>query len=260
MTFPKFLILPEWRSEERDYARYIVRAVRNWRNAVIPLIRDELNSYQDSALTNLYDRIDGLWEQYQQDLVNKQIGDIMRRVDRRQRDWWVQGVSKLTAVPVEGVDPIIREPWLADAIEERVAENVDLIKDIGIKARRSIQQIIQAEARSGLNTKAIAEQVSEVLDGAETRAKLIARDQVQKHNGALNQLRQQDAGIESYKWRTVGDKRVRPTHQDRDGKEFKWSEPPPDGHPGQPVLCRCTPSPIIPDSIYGLPVKEKYAA
>ncbi len=42
-----------------------------------------------------------------------------------------------------------------------------------------------------------------------SRAKLLARDQVGKLNGRLTQRRQQDIGVEMYIWSTSRDERMR---------------------------------------------------
>lgn len=94
------------------------------------------------------------------------------------------------------------------------------------------------------------------------RAELIARDQTSKLTGTLNKVRQEAIGITEYIWRTSKDSRVsgdpsgkypdadknstfHGDHYARDGKRFKWSEPPPDGHPGEPGFCRCHAQPVI---------------
>ena len=79
----------------------------------------------------------------------------------------------------------------------------------------------------------------------EGRAKVIARDQVGKLNGQLTQARQQALGITEYVWRTSRDQRVRDAHADRDGRRFRWSTAPADGHPGHPVQCRCVAEGVI---------------
>jgi SPP1 gp7 family putative phage head morphogenesis protein len=80
-------------------------------------------------------------------------------------------------------------------------------------------------------------------------AEAIARDEVGRLNGAVNQERQEDLGITSYIWRTVHDGRVRPEHEERDGGTFSWSEPPEDGHPGEAWNCRCYADPILPGDL-----------
>lgn len=73
------------------------------------------------------------------------------------------------------------------------------------------------------------------------RARLIARDQTGKLFGNLSKERQQGIGIEKYLWGSVRDGAVRDSHRARDdGKTlFSWDKPPEDGHPGQPIECRC---------------------
>jgi hypothetical protein len=51
--------------------------------------------------------------------------------------------------------------------------------------------------------------------------------------GLINQLRQQDLGIERYIWRSQDDAKVRDSHADYDDQVFRWDEPPAGGHPGR---------------------------
>jgi len=62
--------------------------------------------------------------------------------------------------------------------------------------------------------------------------------------------RQKEIGVDSYVWNTAHDERVRDSHREKDGKTFKWSEPPADtGHPGEDFQCRCIGIPVFEDSI-----------
>jgi len=45
---------------------------------------------------------------------------------------------------------------------------------------------------------------------------------------------------------------VRPRHQELDGKEFDYDNPPAEGLPGQPVGCRCFAESVIPDELVEL--------
>lgn len=62
--------------------------------------------------------------------------------------------------------------------------------------------------------------------------------------GLINQLRQEDLGIERYIWRSQDDAKVRDTHAEYDDRVFRWDEPPDGGHPGQAHNCRCYAEPI----------------
>ena len=67
--------------------------------------------------------------------------------------------------------------------------------------------------------------------------------------GLINQLRQQDLGIERYIWRSRDDAKVRDRHAANDDRLFRWDTPPEGGHPGQAYNCRCTAEPIRPDAL-----------
>ncbi len=173
---------------------------------------------------------------------------------------------------VLGVDLLGGEPFLKEQLEIFSLANANLIKDVTQELVDKTQQTVLRGLRQGLRHEEIAQQIlGRVKTGeglvsdirkAKQRAALIARDQVSKLNGQLTELRQTNAGVKKYRWRTVGDGRVRGTpgtpsenlgkdknHFKREGKIFLWSDPPPDGHPGEPILCRCFAEPVLDDLI-----------
>jgi SPP1 gp7 family putative phage head morphogenesis protein len=70
--------------------------------------------------------------------------------------------------------------------------------------------------------------------------------------GLINQLRQQDLGIETYIWRSRDDAKVRDRHAANDDRLFRWDTPPEGGRPGQAYNCRCTAEPVAPGSQSGV--------
>ena len=154
------------------------------------------------------------------------------------------------AEKVAGINPIAHEPWLRAQMETFTRFNVSLIKSIPEEHLRRVESIISVGVQRGRLAKDIATDVAEKFDIPLNRAKLIARDQTAKFNSSLTRIRQTDLGISQYIWHTAGDERVRgnpdglypkadPSHWDRDGKVFDWNAPPEDGHPGEPINCRC---------------------
>jgi SPP1 gp7 family putative phage head morphogenesis protein len=169
----------------------------------------------------------------------------------------VNGYSRLQVgrvfKSILGVDLVGAEPDLAQAMGAFVSENVSLITSVRSQFLAQVEQVILRGMRAGLRHEAVAAQLVgdptagvSRLQAAEARAALIARDQTNKLYGQLNELRQAQAGVTRYTWRTALDERVRPEHADREGEEFDWSDPPSDGHPGEPINCRCYAEPIIP--------------
>lgn len=123
-------------------------------------------------------------------------------------------------------------------------ENVDLIKTMD---RDTFDQVAEHVVDHVVNGRTDLAQVLQDRFGvAESRARLIARDQTAKLNAAVTQARQTQLGIESYEWSSSGDERVRPLHRKLDGTVRRWDDPhPTEGHPGQAIACRCVAIPVI---------------
>lgn len=149
------------------------------------------------------------------------------------------------------VDIFKAEPFLSTEIEAFTAENVRLIKNINNIAVDQIQTLVTEAVKNGDTAKNIIPKVKNILSVNQTRATLIAVDQISKLNGTLTKQRQTNLGVKEYDWLTVGDERVRLTHRALNGKRFKWDSPPSEGHPSQPVRCRCQAMPVF-ESIEGL--------
>lgn len=154
---------------------------------------------------------------------------------------------------VLGVDVLSTEPNMEELTAGFVSENVSLIKSVESQYLGEVEQVVLRGLRSGLRAEEIAKQLTGESDGsfvsrigkAENRADLIARDQTNKFYGQLTEARQTAAGVSQYIWRTALDERVRPEHADREGEVFSWDDPPSDGHPGEPINCRCYAEPVI---------------
>ena len=61
-------------------------------------------------------------------------------------------------------------------------------------------------------------------------------------------MQQTNLGIEKYQWSSSGDGRVRPSHRQFDGKIYTWAEGSPEGHPGDPIMCRCVANAVLAES------------
>jgi len=77
------------------------------------------------------------------------------------------------------------------------------------------------------------------------------RAAVLRLTGLINRLVQEALGIETYKWMTRGDGRVRMMHRALNNTVQRWDRPPiisPDGrrgHPGDDYNCRCVAIPVV---------------
>lgn len=142
-------------------------------------------------------------------------------------------------------------------------QNLKLIKSIDDDIREGLYYTLERNVVSSVDVDDVERQIVDYIkkrtEMAEKRAVLIGSDQVGKLYGQINQYYQQKNGIESYVWRTMMDNRVRPEHRAREGKIFRWDNPPPDGHPGYPVRCRCYADPLYDTTkIMQQPIKGRY--
>lgn len=148
------------------------------------------------------------------------------------------------------VNPIMQEPYLQTQLKLFQNQNSDLITKLGSDQKERVQQTLYSNLSQGNGIEKIEEELKKSEGIGENRARLIARDQTNKFNGQLTQLRQQELGITSYVWTTSQDERVRPTHRVLDGETFTWEKGPKIGHPGSEINCRCIAQPVITDAMF----------
>ncbi len=150
-----------------------------------------------------------------------------------------------------GIDAITAEPWMASQMQAFRKENVNLIKSITEDQLSKVENVLMRGQRRGLRVEVLREQIEKQFKVSRNRASLIARDQTNKLNAELSQLRQQSLGVKEYIWRTSGDSDVRETHQPLDGTRHRWDDPPVTNdagdrnHPGEDYQCRCWAEPVI---------------
>lgn len=144
---------------------------------------------------------------------------------------------------VLAVDVFLAEPWLADEMAFFVKNNVQLITSLSEQYFNQIEQITFQGVRSGQRHEDIAKEIRTRYGVTRNRAKLIGRDQVNKFNGQLTKLRQQEAGVKKYNWITAGDSRVRKKHTAKaESSLHSWNK---GIIPGEEIQCRCFAEPII---------------
>lgn len=102
---------------------------------------------------------------------------------------------------------------------------------------QEIQDTVSRGVRSGRSTRDLQREIRQRFKVTDRRAELIARTEIGQLNAQITRERQTELGIDGYTWRTVQDERLRDEHEAREGQRFTWSNPPPDGHPGEAPNC-----------------------
>lgn len=158
-----------------------------------------------------------------------------------------------------GVDLLHGEPYLRQQLEMFTEDNTRLITSLAQEHLDQVSGIVMRAARTGQRVESLADELQTRFGVTESKAELLARDQVGKLNGELTQLRQESVGITEYEWSTSRDERVRTRHAELEGTSHGWNDPPVvdersgrRAHPGQDFQCRCTAVPKVDDLLDAL--------
>ncbi|MFN8770892.1 MAG: phage minor head protein [Neisseriaceae bacterium] len=94
--------------------------------------------------------------------------------------------------------------------------------------------------------------INNAVNKINERIEIISSDQVIKITQGLTIAKCKALGLNQYKWQTMEDDRVRPTHAANNQKIFDWDNPPAKtGHPGTEINCRCKPVVIVDNTRVG---------
>lgn len=153
---------------------------------------------------------------------------------------------------VFGFDIFFTQPYLKNELSMFANLNTQLITNMGDEILNKVKKDVMIGFSQGVRHEEIAKDLEQYIDPlngtVRSRARLIARDQTNKLNGQLTELRQSELGIEKYVWRTSLDERVRDSHRSKEGQVYEWANPPSDtGNPGEDINCRCTAEPVLSD-------------
>lgn len=167
-------------------------------------------------------------------------------LDGRNRDKKFMGEAKRAL----GIDlgAVIDAEDLTEPVRIATQRSAALITNIGQDTINRIQQAVYQSETQGGSIKDLQDRLKKEFGFSQKRAKLVARDQINKFGSDLDRMRQQQAGIDEYEWRTSQDERVRPRHRRCNGKTYKWGERTDAEEglpPGQPIQCRCVANGIV---------------
>jgi SPP1 gp7 family putative phage head morphogenesis protein len=229
---------------ERAYNRELQKLVKKLETLTVRALTGKIDATfkVEDAKDPVLETLRGLQRRFTfTALATQAASDMVNATDKYNRAAFVADVKKAIGV---NVNKILSDKGLQKLLDDRIVENVKLIKSIPQQYFTRVRVAITQGRKKDDTAFSIKKDLKEIGQITENRAKLIARDQVSKTNSALNEFRQQDIGVTHYTWRTSGDERVREEHKANNGKKFAWASPPSKtGHPGHDVQCRCIPDP-----------------
>lgn len=131
------------------------------------------------------------------------------------------------------------DPWWARsggrlAATQWVQDNVGWIRSI---EGRYLDEVAAAVLQHATDPEQLAAVLEERYGVAQSRARLIARDQVGTLHSQLSDRHAAATGLSEYIWRTRRDGKVRPEHAAREGKVYRRGQLAEE--PGQAIACRC---------------------
>ena len=252
------------KTAERRYTQYLLRYVRRISKAIIEKSNQYLPTVVEEAKRKLInddftDTISDLVSSINIELsglavinsLDQGILETAEAINTQNRKEMTKIITQILGISLSDYEPAVGEQMKAFQ-----KENIALIKSLTTQQVERVEPMIYRGVRQGLSYSQIMKDIQADQAVSRNRARLIARDQTNKFNGQLSQIRQKSVGVKEYRWRNANDSRVRGnpsglypkakySHWNREGKKFKWNEPPPDGHPGEPIQCRCWAEPVI---------------
>jgi SPP1 gp7 family putative phage head morphogenesis protein len=220
------------------------KAIAPWTAAAARIVAEyehTLSGMTKDSPSSTGDAIDSVAAEIQRlvILLTPELRQWALRVESVQRGKWVSSVLSATDVDL---NTVLTAGDVEDTVAASLEWNVSLIRDVSDETRKRIANIVFAGFQQRKAAADVAKEISEAIGMARSRARRIASDQTVKLGARLNQARQEQAGITSFKWRHSAKRHPRSWHLHRDGKVYSWEHPgiPADDMPGVPPYCGCT--------------------
>lgn len=208
------------------------------------------------------DLVDNARAKFAGALNPKKLESIAEQMGKRVADHQRGELSKQVKAAL-GVDIAASDERMPALIDHFAAANVALIRRIPSRLFDDVESKVSQAFTSGRRHEDLAKDIEKSEGVSENAARLIARDQISKLTSAVSRSRNQEIGLSRFRWKTVGDERVRgdpdglypkarPSHFLRDDKVYAYDDPPKsldgeDEWPGTAPLCRCSDEGIFDD-------------
>lgn len=192
-----------------------------------------------------------LLKQFSNDRIEAISQQVLAKLDKRAKKEFYERVAGKTGINVQ--DLMAKEGLKAttNALMLETAQWIQTLRDDTFQKFTNNTLFGMSQGES-LDT--ILKQFDDIVIERKNHAKFLARNQVQNYNSITTKIRAQNLGITKAVWETADDDRVRPSHADREGKEFDLAKglySSIDGlHliPGTDYNCRCTAVYVIPET------------
>ena len=225
--------------------RVMLRGIRDETSAsVLPRLRADRGLTLDAAEREWFRALRAA-QRMLQAAAEQMVERILRREGERHTAAFAAGVKRRLGVDLAAV---LTGEGLEGLMVARAMATASAISGLSESAVAGVEQIVTAASVNGTSLRTVRKQLTDKFGIEDRRAGRIARDQVASWNADLNELRQSEAGVTEYIWRSSKDERTRPLHKALEGRTFKWGKPTDAENglpPGKPIMCRCTAEAVI---------------
>lgn len=237
------------KAQEADLARLYVAVVRIWaegaRNRILPAYRRSLEQVRasDGLTIDRAGDVEVEIEAVESEAVRSVLtfrGLFQAWADLLQRWHMRKIIDALRYSTKVDLSTQLHAQDVAETIEDVLARNVALVRDISDQARGRIADIVFRGLQNRTPVREIAKEINKAIQLGRDRSLRVAMDQTQKLSASLDRERQLQLGMTSFEWLHSGKLHFRPEHKARNGKTFLWaSEVGRNDPPGFKPFCGC---------------------
>lgn len=227
---------------EADLRAIYYRVIRAWTEATNERVKPAYAATMAEGVRDSPADVEGAVEDANAALtrlavtIGPELEDWVVRVEQWHRGRMVQ---QFTPVGVN-LTTLLSRGNVARTLESVLAENIALIRSLSDQMRSGISGAVFRGLTNRSAAAEVAREIRKLTGVAQSRAKLIASDQLQKLTSRLDQERQTQLGIKEFQWAHSGKLHPRPHHKARDGQRFKWnSHVARTDPPGRAIRCGC---------------------
>lgn len=245
----------------RDIAPPAMYATNLHRSSYVPVIT-LLNTYADRLNTEYARTLSSLQTDSADDLTSilaelsealsrlylnltPSLRDFTVRYERYFRGRWRGAVLAATSVDLQ---TLLGPEDVQQTLEETIAWNTSLVRDVGEQGRTKIASAIYAGLRARSPARDVAAQIRDATGFARDRSLRIASHQLSSLHAKLAEERQRQAGITEIEYKSSHKLHPRAWHAARDGKVYDLDTYKeiggddviePQDRPGLPPFCGC---------------------
>lgn len=241
-TFVAAAIDPS-KAQRTDLLRIYMRLVRGWQTR----FRERILPAYERALAGMIADDDAGTLQFEIGLSERQMAQIAAAAGISVDEWikateaWHRRRFAQAFNPVGvKIETLLARADVNATLQAVLGENVALIRSLDDQMRNGISGAVFRALQNRTTGRDLAREIRKLAGTGQSRAELIAADQLQKLTGALDEQRQRQVGIEKFKWRHSGKAHPRPEHVARDGVVYSWNDPvAKNDPPGRAIRCGC---------------------